>query len=272
MYPLPRFEGSLSVLNIVTIDSLSIFPHNISGLMQMSSVPTSLGCCRWDAPVYLTRVWCLFELFTAIRNRRAVKINIMLPPSQREAFRKAMSAGHYGEIEQVLDNVQAENATATSAADLAAIHGLVGELPGGFLSLNETVRDHLRRWFEGQGAVLTASRVQALRRSSNIFESSLRRLSDSSGSISDVQNSGERMSDSQSALVPLPEGVPLQKMSSRAPRRIYEDSETDPAIEDDDCPLLGSQSELNIFFNENENGPQTCDIRPAAQAVHESNM
>jgi len=30
------------------------------------------------------------------------------------------------------------------------------------------VRGHLRRWFEGQGAVLTSARVQALRRSAAV--------------------------------------------------------------------------------------------------------
>jgi hypothetical protein len=42
----------------------------------------------------------------------------------------------------------------------------VATLAGGYQTLNETVRGQLRRWFEGQGAVLTASRVQAMRRSS----------------------------------------------------------------------------------------------------------
>jgi hypothetical protein len=38
---------------------------------------------------------------------------------------------------------------------------------GGFQALNETVRGHLRRWFEGHGAVLSSARVQALRRVSS---------------------------------------------------------------------------------------------------------
>jgi hypothetical protein len=121
----------------------------------------------WNLPVYTTRAWCLFELFTAIRNRRDVTIDIILPPSQRAAFSAAMKAGDYGVLEAVLDGIRAENATASEPADLAAIQTYVSALPGGFEALNETVRGHLRRWFEGQGAVLSAARVQALLRSSS---------------------------------------------------------------------------------------------------------
>ena len=71
----------------------------------------------------------------------------------------------YGGLEWALDGICSEDATATEAADLAALKEHVSNLPGGFATLDETVRDHLRLWFEGQGAVLTGSRVQAVRRS-----------------------------------------------------------------------------------------------------------
>jgi hypothetical protein len=122
---------------------------------------------RWDSPGYLTRAWCLFELFTAIRNSRGVEVNILLPPSQRAAFVDAMRVANYGALEAVLDGIQSEEATASSPADLVAIRGCVAALPGGFSALNEAVRGQLRRWFEGEGAVLTASRIQVLRRSSS---------------------------------------------------------------------------------------------------------
>ena len=122
---------------------------------------------RWDAPIYVTRAWCLFELFTAIRNQRDVQVDVILPPSEKRAFAAKMSTGNYAALEVVLDGIRAENAGATEVADLEAIRGYVSELPGGFQALNETVRGHLRRWFEGQGAVLSSARVQALRRVSS---------------------------------------------------------------------------------------------------------
>ena len=105
----------------------------------------------WEAPVYVTRAWCLFELFTAIRHRRDVEIEMILPSSQRAAFVEAMKSGNYALLEAELDGIRAEDAIATKAVDLSAIRDYINELPGGFPALNETVRGCLRRWFEGQG-------------------------------------------------------------------------------------------------------------------------
>lgn len=105
----------------------------------------------WDAPVYMTRAWCLFELYTAVRYRRNVEVDMILPPNQRAAFVEAMESGNYTLLEGLLDGIRAEDASATESADLAAIREFVHEQPGGFAVLNETVRGFLRRWFEGQG-------------------------------------------------------------------------------------------------------------------------
>jgi hypothetical protein len=67
----------------------------------------------------------LFELFTAVRNRRTVEIDIILPPSQRAAFASTMASGNYAALEAVLDGIRAEDSTATEPADLAAIRGYV---------------------------------------------------------------------------------------------------------------------------------------------------
>lgn len=119
---------------------------------------------RWDDPVYVTRAWCLFELFIAIRNQRDVDIEVILPSSEKRAFAARMASGNCAALELVLDAIRAEGADASQSADLEAIRGFVTEIPGGFPALNETVRGHLRRWFEGQGAVLSSARVETLRR------------------------------------------------------------------------------------------------------------
>ena len=120
----------------------------------------------WNEPVYVQRAWCLFELYTAICNARSVAINVFVPPSQRSGFLEAMAAGNYAELEAVLEEIHAEEATSTEPADVDAIRALIRSLPGGFPTLNEMVRGHLRRWFEGHGAVLTSSRAHALRTAS----------------------------------------------------------------------------------------------------------
>jgi len=118
----------------------------------------------WHAPLYVDRAWCLFELFTSIRHSQSVFVEVILPPSQRHDFEAAMAAGNYAMLDKVLEKIRAENATASEAADLEAIQGYVLGLPGGYEALNETVRGHLRCWFEGHGALLTSSRARLLRK------------------------------------------------------------------------------------------------------------
>ena len=45
----------------------------------------------WDHPVYLSRAWCLFELYTAIGEHGAVEIDIILTEEQHAAFITAMA-------------------------------------------------------------------------------------------------------------------------------------------------------------------------------------
>jgi hypothetical protein len=64
-----------------------------------------------------------------------------------------------GAIDSTLDGIHSENATAFSPADLEAIRALIQSKPGGFEQLNSTVKQHLHRWFESQGAVRSGARV-----------------------------------------------------------------------------------------------------------------
>ena len=110
----------------------------------------------WDAALYLTRAWCLFELYTAICQH--VAIDIILSEECYNAFMTAMAAEGYGAIDRALSDISAENATATRKADLHAIRALVEQTPGKFEQLNATVRHHLAKWFEAHGAVKTSVR------------------------------------------------------------------------------------------------------------------
>eukprot|EP00038_Savillea_parva_P004364 m.136862 g.136862 ORF g.136862 m.136862 type:complete len:143 (-) comp11449_c0_seq2:503-931(-) len=65
-----------------------------------------------------------------------------------------------GCIDSALAGVASESATATRNADLLAIRAFVQSKPGGFGLLNSTVKRHLGRWFESQGAVRSGERVR----------------------------------------------------------------------------------------------------------------
>jgi len=120
----------------------------------------------WSQPSYLTRAWCLFELYTAIGERGDVAIEVILTDEQYRSFKKAMATRGYSCIDEAFQNILSENATATQKADLIAIQTLIKNKPGGFATLNQAVKQHLGRWFESHGAIKSSSRVSRGGRSS----------------------------------------------------------------------------------------------------------
>ena len=54
--------------------------------------------------------------------------------------------------------VKSEDAEASVQADLDAIRALIQKYSGGFGTLNDTVRQYLRRWFVSQGGVKSVAR------------------------------------------------------------------------------------------------------------------
>lgn len=70
-----------------------------------------------DKPVYLTRAWCLYELYTAISFDGACTITAIYTPQQEKLFRAALSSGGYKKIDDTLDEIQSAHATATIKAD-----------------------------------------------------------------------------------------------------------------------------------------------------------
>jgi len=116
----------------------------------------------WKGNDYVSRAWCLFELFTAIQNRD-VAIDIVLPPTQRTEFLQSIKQGGYGAVDDALSSIKSEEAQATVEDDLLAIKAIVEELPGQYAMLNRTVRTHLHAWFEEHGLVQSASRVAGYR-------------------------------------------------------------------------------------------------------------
>jgi len=124
----------------------------------------AIGCLLpmlepWDDALYLKRAWCLFELYTAIGQQDKVQIQVVLSEEEHSAFVEAMSLEAYTCIDRALGNIQSERATASQKEDIIAIRAFIESEPGGYKRLNNTVMQHLARWFEGQGAVRTPVRM-----------------------------------------------------------------------------------------------------------------
>eukprot|EP00035_Acanthoeca_spectabilis_P015655 m.314236 g.314236 ORF g.314236 m.314236 type:complete len:1719 (-) comp16409_c0_seq16:107-5263(-) len=146
----------------------------------------------WDAALYLTRAWCLFELYTAIGQQGRVKIEVILSAEQHEAYTNAMKTIGYRCIDHALGGIHSENATASQPADLEAIRKIIESTPGGFAQLNTTVQRHLARWFEAQGAIRTSVRMVGRTRTDSGSKSGSRSVEDDR--TKSWSSSGQRLS------------------------------------------------------------------------------
>lgn len=119
------------------------------------------GTPTGDDPGYVKRAWCLFELYTAIKRREDVEIDIILSPKQAQSFQARISADgtDAGAIDGALAHVRSEQATASVPADLEAIRTLIEGYAGGFDTLNGTVKQYLGRWFAAHGGTKVARSI-----------------------------------------------------------------------------------------------------------------
>eukprot|EP00555_Chaetoceros_dichaeta_P001037 CAMPEP_0198277180 /NCGR_PEP_ID=MMETSP1447-20131203/65711_1 /TAXON_ID=420782 /ORGANISM="Chaetoceros dichaeta, Strain CCMP1751" /LENGTH=373 /DNA_ID=CAMNT_0043972181 /DNA_START=17 /DNA_END=1134 /DNA_ORIENTATION=- len=99
----------------------------------------------WDKPLYLTRVWCIFEMFTASESDKC-KVEIIMPPREKKALLAALS--DYDAIVKVLCSTNIENAKASRDIDKTNIMELVSTGMG-TAALNNSVNKLLRTWIQG---------------------------------------------------------------------------------------------------------------------------
>ena len=119
-------------------------PHLLPVMMYQPQ-PTSTSLCHPFAP---------------LQKRSEVEIDIILSPKQAQAFRDRINAdgSDAHAIDGALAHVKSENAEASVQADLVAIRTLIQKYSGGFGTLNDTVKQYLRRWFVSQGGVKVVAR------------------------------------------------------------------------------------------------------------------
>jgi hypothetical protein len=119
----------------------STFKDNIAAIGKVLLVMTP-----WDAPIPLTRAWCLWEIYCALELEQQGKAQLLvrLPGNQRAAFLAGVKED-YADVMKALAAVDAEKAQAHSTQDreniLGAVRGSVG-----FAKLNSAVSGRLRDW------------------------------------------------------------------------------------------------------------------------------
>ena len=99
----------------------------------------------WCEPAPMRRIWCLFEIFTALRAPGApLPVSIQFGAREEEQFREALARGGSQPVHAALDALDAATAHATVPTDREFILGLI-ERDVGIAAFNRVIRDGLRR-------------------------------------------------------------------------------------------------------------------------------
>ena len=90
-----------------------------------------------------------------------MEIDIILSPKQAQDFHDRINTDgtEAHAIDEALAHVRSEDADASVPADLDAIRALIQQYSGGFGTLDDTVKQYLRRWFVSQGGVKVVARA-----------------------------------------------------------------------------------------------------------------
>jgi len=105
----------------------------------------------WQMTLYTTRVWCVFELYTAMQlqehNPDAFSLEIVLSPREAELFRQTLiEQNRLDAVWRSLTGIQVEKADSFVKADRDRILQLVKDGPG-YARVNQEIVHHLHDWF-----------------------------------------------------------------------------------------------------------------------------
>jgi hypothetical protein len=103
----------------------------------------------WQTPIYVTRVWTVFEQFCA--QELEIVPYMILPPAKMETFTKALQQGDEGlaQVQQSLTRINVENAQASVKADEEKVKGLIKSSVG-FARVNAAVQGRFTDWCKDQ--------------------------------------------------------------------------------------------------------------------------
>eukprot|EP00557_Chaetoceros_sp_GSL56_P001646 CAMPEP_0176503402 /NCGR_PEP_ID=MMETSP0200_2-20121128/15343_1 /TAXON_ID=947934 /ORGANISM="Chaetoceros sp., Strain GSL56" /LENGTH=762 /DNA_ID=CAMNT_0017902689 /DNA_START=2361 /DNA_END=4649 /DNA_ORIENTATION=- len=123
-----------------------IFEDKVVGIKNIVSLMSP-----WNSPVYLTRVWCIFELHKAYSNE--CNLMIAMPPEEELKMIESVlrgedvdeGTGGIHDLYDALNNTNIEDAQASREDDRKRILQMVEETTGAEV-LNNQVNDMLRKW------------------------------------------------------------------------------------------------------------------------------
>jgi len=100
---------------------------------------------HWDQPVYLSRIWTIFEQFTAVM--LGIEVEMILPSKSGESLIDEIRKGEEGIklVKQSLCTVDSASAKAWSPEDEHRVKTLIKEATG-FETVNAKVREFMVAW------------------------------------------------------------------------------------------------------------------------------
>jgi len=102
---------------------------------------------NWRSPVYLSRVWCVFETYMA--DQAGVSLEIILSESETASLLAELRGGNLGAVTSAWSQIDVEMAQASRALDEKRVKGLIRSRTS-FDRVNAVVRDRLLAWFHTQ--------------------------------------------------------------------------------------------------------------------------
>ncbi|CAB9529597.1 Kinesin light chain [Seminavis robusta] len=126
------------------VDFFAIFGERVKKIGHLLAM-----MAPWKAPIYTTRVWCIFEIFTA-HTTDGCEVDIVMPPKEKQSLEQDVldNEGGINALYETLGNTKVENAKASVKSDRLAILTKV-KSDVGYSVLNHRVNDLLRGWMHG---------------------------------------------------------------------------------------------------------------------------
>merc|ERR1719272_801505 len=97
----------------------------------------------WESPQYCTRIWTVFEQFTAAK--LGVEVKMILPPDQMESFKAECRSSNVSAVTQNLTQIDVENAKASVPKDEETVKALIQQ-HSSFDAVNKAVKDSMSKW------------------------------------------------------------------------------------------------------------------------------
>ena len=118
----------------------TIFEENLKRSGQMVAILDT-----WHKPVYLSRIWTVYEQFMA--STLQIPVTIVMPESAMTSVQQQISCGKHGiqEITVSLSRVDSEHAGAWKKEDETKVKGIIEDTVG-FRHVNSHVTEVMVRW------------------------------------------------------------------------------------------------------------------------------